>query len=397
MRLALTGFISLFLTACNLGERAQVETLRVDRGLFVISLRADGELQAKESTPIMPPAGSRNPRTISWLAPNFGAVKKGDLIARFDVSDAERGALESGIELTKIDLQVLTKERELERLLDELGGELDIVDFEKVMAEQFAVEDTLAYSRFEIIDATLDRKLLDYRSSYLHDKKDSYNNRQSAEVEVLDAVRASRESENQQYQNLLALSEVHAPHDGFIVYEKNWWGMQIDVGTTVFPGNKIASIPKLDEMEAKLLVQEMEAVGLGTGQKVDLIIDAYPDHPLTGSVKSIGATAAPIEQDNPVKYFTVIVGLDQADPEWITPGAQVKAEIHISRVENTITVPNLALFQENGEFWLLALEGNHFERRKVTLGIRGAHRSQVVNGLQIGDEIALYPPETPRL
>jgi HlyD family secretion protein len=383
---------ALFLTACGSGSGEQVETLRVSVDSFVISLLAKGELRATESTSIMPPPGSRDPRTISWLVPNYGTVKKGDVVARFDVSDAERGALETGIELDKVDLQVLTKERELERLLSELGGELDLIDIEKVMAEQFSVEDTLAYSRFEIIDATRDRELLDYRSGHLAGKKESYSDRQGAEIEVLDALRATQESKNEQHQRLLDYSEVRAPHDGFIVYEKNWWGLQVDVGTTVFPGNKIVSIPNLDKMEAVLLVQETEAVGVAAGQVVDLTIDAYPDRPLTGAVTSISATAVPIEKDNPVKYFNVTVGLDQSDPSWITPDAQVRATIHISQVDEAIAIPNQALFQGNGEEWVLTLNRGDFEKRKVTLGTRGANRSQVISGLEPGDEIALYPP-----
>lgn len=382
----------LFLTACNPVDDEQVETLRISEDSFVISLLAEGELRAVESTSITPPPGSRNPRTISWLAPNFGAVKKGDLVARFDVSDAERGALESGIELSKVDLQVLTKERELERLLSELGGELEIIDVEKNMAEEFAVEDTLAYSRLEIIDATKDRKLLDYRSGHLEGKKGTYSDRQNAEIEVLDAVRATQESENAKHQRLLDHSEVRAPHDGFIVYEKNWWGLEVDVGSTVFPGNKIASIPRLENMEAELLVQETEAMGLARGQAVDLTIDAYPDRALTGTITGISATAAPIEKDNPVKYFAVVVGLDQADPEWITSGAQIKAEIHISRIDKTIAIPNQSLFQDLSGDWVLVANGRDFEKRKVILGTRGANRSQVTSGLESGDKIALYPP-----
>jgi multidrug efflux pump subunit AcrA (membrane-fusion protein) len=384
---------ALLLTACGPGPGEQVETMRISEDSFVISLLTEGELRASESTSIMAPPGSREPRTISWLAPNYGAVKQGDVVVRFDVSDAERGALETGIELDKVDLQVLTKERELERLLFELGGELDIVDIEKVMAEQFAIEDTLAYSRFEIIDATRDRELLDYRSGHLEGKKETYSDRQGAEIEVLDALRATQESKNEQHQRLLDYSEVRAPHDGFIVYEENWWGLQVDVGTTVFPGNKIVSIPNLEKMEAELLVQEIEAVGVALGQAVDLSIDAYPDRPLTGTVTGISATAVPIEKDNPVKYFNVVVSLKQADPEWITPDARVKAEIHISKVDRAIAIPNQALFQDNGEEWVLARNGSGFEKRKVTLGTRGANRSQVTSGLEPGDEIALYPPE----
>jgi HlyD family secretion protein len=369
-----------------------VETISVQPEDFVISLHAEGELRAAESTPITPPPGSRTPRTVAWLAPNYGAVKKGEVVARFDVSDAERGAVESGIELSKVDLQLGVKERELDRLLQELGGELDIIDIEKSMAEQFAIEDNLAYSRFEIIDARLDKQLLDYRAGYLEEKEETYSDRQSAEIEVLDAQRATQVSENDKHQSLLAHSEVRAPHDGFIVYEKNWWGQEIEVGSTVFPGNRIASIPNLEKMEAMLLIPETEGVGIAVGQAVDLTLDAYPDRPLTARVSAVSAAAAPIEQDNPVKYFAVTATLDQADPEWIKPGAQLRAEIHISRIEDTLAIPNQALYQDSSGDWVLVRNGRGFEHRAVTLGTRGPNRSQVLTGLEPGDAVALYPP-----
>jgi len=385
--------LCLLLSACGSGAADQVETLEVRNGEFVISLLAKGELRAAESTPIKPPAGSNDPRTISWLAPNFSTVREGEVIARFDVSNAERGATETGIELNKVDIQVMAKERELERLLSELGHELELVDIEKLIADQFTIEDSLAYSRHEIIDATRNKELLDYRSGHLDNKKGRYSERQSAEVEVLGAVRATQETQNQEHQQQINQSEIRAPHDGFLVYEKTWWGLQIDVGSTVFPGNKIASIPNLDKMEAVLKVLETEAVGLDEGQAVDLKIDAYPDRPLTGIVNSISATAAPIDRDSPVKYFTVIVALDISDPDWITPDAQIRAEIHINRLDDAITIPNQAVFQDQSGDWVLVRSGRDLERRKVTLGLRGATRSQVTAGLEPGEEIALYPPD----
>jgi RND family efflux transporter MFP subunit len=327
------------------------------------------------------------------MAPNHSAVKQGEVIARFDASNAEQGALKTGIELTKVDIQVMAKQRELERLLSELGNELEIVDIEKVMADQFNVDDVLAYSRYEIIDATRNKELLDYRSGHLEGKKDNYSDRQSAEVEVLDAMRATQEIEHQEHQQQIEHSEVRAPHDGFIVYEKNWWGLQVGVGSSIFPSNNIAHIPNLDKMEAVLQVLETEAMGLAPGQSVDLLIDAFPDRPLSGEIKSISATAAPIARDNPVKFFVVIVSLDESDPEWITPEAQVTAEIHISRIEDTIAIPNQALFQDETDDWVLVRSSRDLEKRSVKLGLRGANRSQVISGLEDGDEIALYPPQ----
>jgi HlyD family secretion protein len=388
---AICALVLLF--GCRFSANEQVEVLLLEASRFDISLLADGELRAAESTPVMPPQGSGGPRIISWLIPNNSAVKEGDVLVRFDVSDAERGALETGIELTKVDLQVLTREFEFNRLLGELGGELDIIDIERIMAEQFKVEDTVAYSRMEIIDAMRDRELLDYRAGHLEGKKDNYSDRQSADIEVLDAQRATHKSENDQHQALLDHSEVRAPHDGFIVYERNWWLPAIEVGITMWPHNKIASIPNLDKMEAVLLVHETDAVGLAVGQTVDLTIDAYPDRVLTGTVKGIGATAAPIERNNPVKYFRAIVTVDQADTQWITPGAPVRAEIHINRIDEAIAVPNQVLFQGGEGDWVLVLEGGDLKKRSVTLGARGAYRSQVTAGLEPGDEIALHPPD----
>ena len=58
----------LFLAACNGGVDNGVEMLRVSPDEFVISLIAKGELRAAESTPIRPPQGSHDPRTISSSA-----------------------------------------------------------------------------------------------------------------------------------------------------------------------------------------------------------------------------------------------------------------------------------------------------------------------------------------
>ncbi len=313
-------------------------------------------------------------------------------MARFDVSTAEREASTAGIEIDKVDLQVLGKERELERLLSELGNDLEILDIEKLMATEFNFENELAYSRFEIIDAMRDRALLDYKTGHLEGKKDSYSERQGAEVAVLSAQRSTQESKFEEQRNMLENREVLAPHDGYFVTEKTWWGQPIDVGSTVFGGNKLASIPNLDKMEAVLQVLETEAVGIVEGQSVDLVVDAFPDRPLTGKVSAITATAAPIERDNPVKYFMVTVALDQSDPEWIIPGAIVSAEIHISQAEAAIAVPNQAIFREGERDWVLVRQGGDLVRRDIRLGLRGPNRSQVLEGLEPGEKIALFPP-----
>ena len=196
---------TVLLSACGEDPADQVETFVVESSDFTISLQSKGELMAAESTPIMPPAGSRAPRTIQWLAPNFSWVREGDVVARFDVSNAEREAGSAGIEIDKVDLQVVGKQRELERLLGELGNDLELVDIEKLMADEFDFENELAYSRFEIIDAMRDQALLEFKSGHLEGKKGTYSDRQSAEVAVLEAQRTTQQSKFEEQQSLLKI------------------------------------------------------------------------------------------------------------------------------------------------------------------------------------------------
>jgi len=382
----------LVLTACGESTVDRVETVAVGSGLFEIIMHAKGELRAAESTPIKPPPGSRNPRTIEWMVPDNSWVKEGEMVARFDASSAERGTRDVGIELSKVDIQVLSKQRELQRQLGELGNELDLVDIEKIMADKFSIDNEMAYSRHEIIDAMRDKELLDYRSGHLEGKKGTYRDREGAEVAVLNAARATQESKFQEHQAQLDNSEVLAPHDGFFVYEKTWFGQKIDIGSTVFPGNKIASIPNLDKMEAVLNVLETEAVGVVENQAATVIIDAFPEKPLHGTITKISATASPIERNSPVKYFSVTVTLDKADPEWITPESQVTATIAINRIEDTIFVPNQAIFSDGSGDWVLLRKGSDLEKQEIELGLRGANRSQIVSGLEKDAKIALFPP-----
>ncbi|GMR15623.1 MAG: efflux RND transporter periplasmic adaptor subunit [Gammaproteobacteria bacterium] len=392
MKILAVLIMGLVLAACGQSDADKVETVLVGSGLFEITLRAKGELRAAESTPIKPPPGSRTPRTIEWMVPDNSWVTKGELIARFDASSAERGTREVGIELSKVDIQVLSKQRELQRQLGELGNELELVDIEKIMAEEFSVDNELAYSRYEIIDAMRDKELLDYRADHLEGKKDTYRDREGAEVAVLNAARATQESKFQEHRIQLESSEIRAPHDGFFVYEKTWFGQKIGIGSTVFPGNKIASIPNLGKMEAVLQVLETEAVGIVKGQSAVVIIDAFPDRPLSGTISKISATASPIERNSPVKYFVVTVTLDKANPDWITPESQVAATIAINRIEDTIFVPNQAIFSDSSGDWVLIRKGRDLEKQEIELGLRGANRSQIISGLEKNAEIALFPP-----
>jgi multidrug efflux pump subunit AcrA (membrane-fusion protein) len=137
---------------------------------------------------------------------------------------------------------------------------------------------------------------------------------------------------------------------------------------------------------------ETEAVGIAEGQAVVVTIDAYPGRPLNGTVTNISATATAIARDVPVKFFTVTVALDDADPQWIKPESMVSAVIAIATIDNTIFVPNQAVFSDGNGDWVLVRKGGDLVKQEIQLGLRGANRSQIISGLKKDSKIALFPP-----
>ena len=94
-----------------------------------------------------------------------------------------------------------------------------------------------------------------------------------------------------------------------------------------------------------------------------------------------------------MKFFTVTVVLDDADPDWIKPESQVSAIIAIDSIEDAIFVPNQSVFSDGSGDWVLVLERGGLVRREIQLGLRGANRSQILSGLEESTEIALFPPD----
>ena len=67
-----------------------VPTFTVTRGDFVRQVRAEGILEAAQSTLISGPLQLRGALKIAWLAPDGSRVEQGDAVVRFDASDLDR-------------------------------------------------------------------------------------------------------------------------------------------------------------------------------------------------------------------------------------------------------------------------------------------------------------------
>ena len=396
---ALLLFILLLVSASGESKKTSTSpaSITVQQGAFVVQVSAEGELSAENSVPLTLPAGNVMPRTIVWLAEDGKWVEKGEVVARFDRSIAERSLNEVLMKLEKSDLDIEAKKREFTLALNKITADLLVTREELGVAERFSIEaGSIAMSRQEMIERLQDEGFLRIKQDHYRQRQSGQEDRRHAELAVLGAQRESASSKGDLFQQQIDASVTEAPNSGYFVRRKNWYGESLSAGQSVFPGNAFGEIPDLGKMQAVLQVLESEAGSVVVGKKVVVFIDAFPQQPLTGTIGSMAQVPASLERDSPIKYFAVNVTLDQSDPDWITPGARVRGEIQILEKENVLTVPNQAIEQsrdgDNSRMWVYIKRGNSEEKRFIDIGERGPLRTEVTDGLKVGDEVLLVRP-----
>jgi multidrug efflux pump subunit AcrA (membrane-fusion protein) len=188
--------------------------------------------------------------------------------------------------------------------------------------------------------------------------------------------------------------EILAPHDGIVVLKEGWDGSIPQAGKSVFPGMGLASIPDLSLMKAKIFVPEIEAVGLKKDQKVDIKLHAFPKLKFTGTISMVSKSAQPKKRNNPVKFFTVTVAINEKDEAILLPGQRLDATIFTTEKSENIVVPIQTIFRKDGKSWVYHKTANGDYRKKdVMTGICSTSQCIVEAGLSENDIIALIEPK----
>ena len=103
----------------------------------------------------------------------------------------------------------------------------------------------------------------------------------------------------------LSFTVIRAPVDGVI------GNRAVQVGDYMQTGQRLASLVPLDEVYVDANFKETQLAHLRPGQKVEIDVDALPDHPIEGTVDSLapasGAVFSLLPPDNATGNFTKIV------------------------------------------------------------------------------------------
>lgn len=389
---SLVLFLIVFLTACSQQSQDGVLTMDVQRGDFNVDIPAIGELEASQSTAVTVPTGLRGPQSLAWILDNFSQVKSGDVVARMDPTRENYRLKMEKFDFDKLGYDSQMQTEKDKTISQSLFTGTQVTSEEKALAERFFSEDERVYTKIEIIDQMRNQDYLMAKMHFFDWGLDKHGEQATAEQELIKLKQKGHSAKINRFENNLNQMEIIAPHDGLFVYQASWDGSFPVIGDMMWSGASLGLLPDTSMMQAKLYVQESEAAGLAIGKLATVYLDAYPDKPFTGSVTQLDALAKPKEKDSPVNYFQFTISLDKTLTEIMQPGRQVQAKVHLLNLQNVLTVPNQALFQKEGNYWVYLKTGAGFIKQTVTLGNRSLNRTEITDGLAEGDVIALTTP-----
>ena len=392
LSIGLIAALAMLLSACSEEPEQQVMTVNVNQTELSIQVPAKGEVIAAKSTVMSVPPGARGPQTVAWLIPENTQVKKGDVIARFDGETFTTQRDSTQLDLNTANLETAQKSKQIDSEKADINSDTVVVDKEIVFSDKFNIDDLTVYSKNEIIEALDNRLYLSAQKDFLSWKLDNFSYSSSSEMELMELKAQQYQTKLSQYEMALTKLEVLAPHDGLLIYEKNWRGEKPRLGQSLWPGSKLAKLPDLTNLQAKIFVLESEAGSVNVGDSAEVRIDSAPQVVFKGVVSKKHNIAKTIKSGNPVKYFEVTVDIENPDLSLVKPGNKLSAVVNGASKDKVLTVPLQSVFSDDSGSYVYVKNGAQMEKRTVELGLKTFAQVQVVQGVELGEQVALFKP-----
>jgi HlyD family secretion protein len=190
-------------------------------------------------------------------------------------------------------------------------------------------------------------------------------------------------AQGQQARAQLALDHARltAPHAGVIAV------VNARVGERA-PGDKPAVVLVDDSVfHLDVAVDEIDVAQLVVGQPVTMTLDALPGESFPGKITRIATLAATA---GGVVSYAVRVDFDKLDQR-VRAGMTANATIVTERHTNVLVVPNWAvrIDRETGQATVPVRHGDQVVETPVTLGLRNESVSEVLSGVNEGDQLVL--------
>jgi multidrug efflux pump subunit AcrA (membrane-fusion protein) len=365
----------------------------VEKKPYQIEVPAIGEVIGLETTPIPTPSTRSGGLKIAWIIPEGSFVKAGDVVIRFDSTDArlnlekQQNTLDANSQRTKITSgNQTTNEKVLE--IDRTDAEKDYTYAITVMPQ-----DETIFSKWDIIEAQINAGFAKEKIGFLGNKSRVQKRINRSDQQILAIEKNKAQAEFGIAKQTLDALELKAPKDGLLLYRRER-NRDPQIGDESQGGQNVVELVDLNALQAKMYVLERDAGSLSQGKEVKILLDSISERTFNGTVRTITALAQSLERGSPLKYFTCEVTIRDAgiDLKRIKPGMALKAMVVLESYASCVVLPASAVTSKGSDDIVYVKQGEKFLPRPVKLGGSAHGQATILDGLNEKELVALRNP-----
>jgi len=217
-------------------------------------------------------------------------------------------------------------------------------------------------------------------------------------------------------------ARIKSPMAGVVIKRDVELGESVMSGVSSFnAGTVLYTVADLSSLIIRVKLNEVDIAKVTVGQRVQVTLDAYPQHAFAGKVTFVAPAAELVDK---IKVFKVEIELDELGPQFRT-GMSANVEILGEKRDGALSIPLEALQRREGQtvayqlkkglradqirsakdglsgrskfIWLADHWKDYFSALPVKAGIATLERVEIFSGLAEGDEVALEDPSRKKI
>jgi RND family efflux transporter MFP subunit len=347
----------------------QVKTARVEEMPFGETVTANGTLAAYDQSTASAKVAGR----LSTISVDLGSVvRRGQVVAQVEPTDYRLRVQQAEAALAQARARVgLSADGRDDTVNPEQTGTvrqaravLDEAKVSRDRAAKLVQQGIVARSEFDTIDATYKVAVSRYQ-----DAIEEIRNRQALVVQRRSELALARQQ--------LGDTAVYAPLDG-IVQQK-----RASVGEYLAAGAPVVDIVRMNPLRLQAEVPERDASTVRFGQNVRVTVEGDANV-YVGQIKRLSPVIT-------AQNRMLMVEADVQNDGRLRPGSFAKAEIVTNEAKMAVTVPNNSIVTFAGIEKVIVVQNGKALEKPVTTGRRNGDWTEIVAGLNIGDQVIVEP------
>ena len=383
--------LSLCLSSCNFNSIDNSLIYTVIEKDFENSVIVEGVVEPTYFTTVMCPANVDG--TIIFMVEDGTQVNAGDVICIIEDNNNETNynnlldlieSISAELSTKKADLQM--QQALLEAQVRNNEADTEIANLDSLQF-RFASPTQRQISELQLESASIEKSRLEKRLQTLKIINDS-------EIKSIEINLRRAQSRLETAKEILESLTVRAPTSGLaIVSQSRRSGEKLKIGDEVWNNMPLVIIPEMSEMKVQMRLSETDFKYISENDSVSYSFNAMPDNWANGKITKMLPVGQPYSRDSKLKYFEVEASVDSI-LEMPEPGFTANCRVIVDYIKDTITVPQVAIFDEDSRKVVYVKKNKTFERREIKTGLSSQKESVVIEGLNRDEKVALTKPNS---